>query len=114
MKSIFFFLAIMVSLTANSQTYTEMNVPNSLPMSEMVIEISANEAFHILNKQVGAVTITYILINKTSTTYTAPTLPPGFSAVTLYKANASSLKFAVGSTIPIIIDNNGCSYMRIH
>ena len=114
MKSIFTLLLFLVSFTTTAQTYTEIQVPNLTPMCEMVIEVGAGEPFYILNKQVGLVTHTYILINQTSAVYVAPTLPADFTVVELFKANNSKMTFSLGQTIPIIVDVQGNSYMRIH
>jgi len=66
MKSIITFLLFSLPFFGNSQTaYNEFQVPNFLPMSEMIIEVEKDEAFYILNRQLGAITYSYILINKT-------------------------------------------------
>ena len=114
MKSIFTLLLFVLPFFGNSQTYTEIQVPNVTPMCEMVIEVGAGEPFYILNKQVGLVTHTYILINQTSSTYVIPTLTTGITVLQLFKANDSKMTFSLGQTIPIIVDPNGNSYMRIH
>jgi len=115
MKSIITFLLFSLPFFGNSQTaYNEFQVPNFLPMSEMIIEVEADEAFYVLNDNTAGGSSTYILINKTSVVYTLPVLPTGWTIRTLYKANKSIMPFDVGPTIPIVLDNNGCSYMRIH
>ena len=114
MKTIFTLLIFLVSFGSIGQTYTEIQVPNIIPMTEMVIEIEKDEVFYILNRQVGLLTYSYILINKTNVVYTLPTLPSGWTIQPLYKANKSIMPFDVGGTFPIILDNNGCSYLRIH
>lgn len=112
------FLTLLVALftvfSAKSQTYTEIAVPNVIPMSEMIIEVEKDEAFYVLNRQVGTAMYTYLLINKTSVVYTVPTLPSGWSSQTLYKANKAIMPFDVGGTFIIVLDTAGNSYLRIH
>lgn len=103
-----------ITFNAQSQAYTEFNVPNVIPMSEMIIEIEKDEAFYVLNHQVGTTLYTYLLINKTSVVYAVPTLPAGWSSQTLYKANKAIMPFDVGGTILVVLDSAGNSYIRIH
>lgn len=99
---------------SQSQTYTELTIPNFVPISEMIIEIQKDEAFYVLNHQVGSTKKTYQLINKTSVVYTFPTLPLGWSSQTLYKANKSIQPYDLGGTFIIVVDSEGNSYLRIH
>lgn len=114
MKTIFTLLLFVASFTTTAQTYTEMQVPNVVPMETMSIEIEQNEAYYILNNNSAGASFRYILINKVGLNYTTPIVPTGWSLQVLYKPNTAILNFTIGSMFTIVIDNNGCSYMRIH
>lgn len=115
MKSIFTLLLLFLPFFGNSQTpYNEFTVPNFTPMETFSIEIEKEECFYILTHQFGLITRNYILINRTGSVFTQPTLPTGWNLSMLYKPNKAIFTFSIGANYTVVHDNFYNTYMRIN
>ena len=109
--SIFCFFSIGI---LSAQNYVSKKVNNFACISPMEIFIRAGEPFYLLNDNNGEVTKTYILANMTSPTYVAPTLPAGWSVMTLYRPNDVTWNLNFGEEVTFILDNNNNSWLQVH